>query len=178
MALAYFITYTTYGTWLPGSAKGRGSVDREHNVYGTPFVAPDPEREQTARDAMTQPMYTLSAPERDIVRESLVLLSQDKGWRLLAAHVRSNHVHVVIQADREPGRLMSDLKARSSRDLTLAGYDDAERRRWTRHGSTKHLFRDDDVEAKIRYTLNQQGPRMAWYVDDAWMRIANEPRTQ
>ena len=33
MALAYFITFTTYGTWLPGSVKGKGSVDREHNQF-------------------------------------------------------------------------------------------------------------------------------------------------
>jgi hypothetical protein len=29
MPLAYFITFTTYGTWLHGTAKGNGSVDRE-----------------------------------------------------------------------------------------------------------------------------------------------------
>lgn len=105
-------------------------------------------------------------------------LSQERGWRLLAVHVRSNHAHLVIQADRDPKRLMSDLKARASRDLTRAGYDDTLRRRWTRHGSTRHLFHEDDVEAKIRYTLNEQGSRMAWYVDEAWTQIANEPRTQ
>ena len=32
--LAYLITFRTYGTWLHGDA--RGSVDREHNVFGTP----------------------------------------------------------------------------------------------------------------------------------------------
>lgn len=67
MAFAYFITFTTYGTWLPGSGKGRGSVDREHDVYGMPFVEPDAEREEAASDAMTQTAYTLSAAEREIV---------------------------------------------------------------------------------------------------------------
>jgi hypothetical protein len=40
MALAYFLTFTTYGTWLPGSAKGKGSVDHEHNVHGMPLSNP------------------------------------------------------------------------------------------------------------------------------------------
>jgi hypothetical protein len=163
MALAYFITFTTYGTWLHGSSKRRGSVDAEHNQFGTPFLDPDIEREQQARDAMVQSPYVISPPERAIICQGMVQLARERGWNLLAAHVRSNHVHIVIQADRDPGRQMSDLKGRASRDLTRAGYDNTERRRWTRHGSTLHLFREEEVEAKIRYTLDGQGERMAWY---------------
>jgi hypothetical protein len=169
MALAYFITFSTYGTWLHGSAKVLGSVDDEHNEYGTPFVAPDAERERQERVAMTQPPYVMSAAERDVVCRAIVELSRERGWRLLAVHVRSNHVHVVIAAERDPGRIMSDLKGRASRDLNRAGFDSAERKRWTRHGSTKHLFRADEVEAKVSYTLDGQGERMAWY---------EEPRTE
>ena len=43
MALAYFLTWTTYGTWLHGSAKG--SVEKQHNVFGTPLVMEAEERE-------------------------------------------------------------------------------------------------------------------------------------
>ena len=35
-ALAYFITFRCYGTWLHGDE--RGSVDRFHNIYGMPFI--------------------------------------------------------------------------------------------------------------------------------------------
>jgi len=42
------------------------------------------------------------------------------------------------------------MKASVSRDLTSAGFDTAERRRWRRHGSTKHLFREQEVEAANR----------------------------
>ena len=41
MALAYFITFSTYGTWLHGTEKGLGSVDVEHNAYLSPFIAFD-----------------------------------------------------------------------------------------------------------------------------------------
>lgn len=170
MAVAYFITFTTYGTWLHGSANGKGSVDDQHNAYGTPFVAPDAQRERAEREAMVQPPYVMSAAEREIVCKAIVDLARERGWLLLAVHVRTNHVHVVASAERDPGRLMADMKARASRDLTLAGFDNAERRRWTRHGSTRHLFRTEEVEAKIQYTLDEQGERMAWY--------AKEPRTQ
>ncbi len=170
MALAYFITFTTYGTWLHGSVKGKGSVDEEHNTYGTPFLEPDAQREQAAREAMVQPPYVMSRAEREIVCKAIVDLARNRGWLLSAIHVRSNHVHVVVSVERDAGRVMSDMKARASRELTLAGFDNAARRRWTRHGSTLHLFHEEEVEAKIRYTLDQQGERMAWY--------AKEPRTK
>jgi REP element-mobilizing transposase RayT len=163
MALAYFITFTTYGTWLHGTSKGFGSVDDEHHTYGTPFVAPDAIRMAAERRAMVEPPYVLDAPRRTVVCDAIVALAHNKGWYLWAVHVRSNHVHVVISAERDPERLMSDLKARASGDLTRAGFEYADRRRWTRHGSTKHLFAEDVLAEKIHYTLDEQGERMAWY---------------
>ncbi len=172
MALAYFITFSTYGTWLHGTDKGIGSVDRDHNVFGTPFIAPDADREERAARRMTDPPYVLSDPARAIVRDSIVELCQKKDWKLLALHVRTNHVHVVVSADREPGRLMSDLKARASRDLNRSGTD-TNLKRWTRHGSTRHLFDEDSVVAAVAYTLDEQGPPMAVYDPRT-----NEPRTK
>ena len=164
MALAYFITFHTYGTWLHGTSKGKGSVDREHNQYGAEFVAPDAQREAKSRDQMAQPPYVMSSPgEREVVCDAIVSLCRQRGWRLLALHVRTNHVHAVVEADRDPGRVMSDMKARASRELTRKGFDDATRRRWTRHGSTLHLFEEASVTDKIDYTLNRQGAMLAHY---------------
>ncbi len=169
MALAYFITFTTYGTWLHGSSKGQGSVDMEHNTFGSPYIAPSENRERRAREAMVQPPYFMTAQEREVVCRAIVELSTERGWNLLAVHVRSNHAHVIVSADLDPGRMMSDMKAKASRELTRAGFGDAKRKRWTRHGSTLHLLREADVEAKIRYTLDEQGERMAFF--------CKEPRT-
>jgi len=171
VALAYFITFSTYGTWLHGTSKGKGSVDRDHNQYGMPFVEPDEVREAQSRDELNQAPYTMRPSEREIVRDAIVSLCRAKGWRLLAVHVRSNHVHIVVAVDRDPDRVMSDLKAAASRGLTRAGFDDAKRKRWARHGSTLHLFDEATVADKIDYTLNRQGPPMALYdgrnTDDA-----------
>ncbi|HUT29941.1 MAG TPA: hypothetical protein VMX13_09125 [Sedimentisphaerales bacterium] len=35
--LAYLITFSTYGAWLHGD--NRGSVDKNHNSYGSLFIA-------------------------------------------------------------------------------------------------------------------------------------------
>ncbi|MBL8823721.1 MAG: hypothetical protein JNJ77_14125 [Planctomycetia bacterium] len=103
MALAYFITFSTYGTWLPGSAKGKGSVDREHNEYGTPFVEPDPQRERWARVAMTQPAFVMSPQEREIVCQAFVELAKERGWQLWAAACTEQPCACGAQRGRQPG---------------------------------------------------------------------------
>jgi len=162
MALAYFITFSTYGTWLHGTAKGNGSVDRRHNVYDTPFIPRNEGREEAAARRMTDPPYVLGETERTIVRDAILAYCEEKNWTLLALHVRTNHVHVVLSADREPGRLMSDLKARASRELNRSGTD-ANDKRWPRHGSPRHLFDEAAVAAAVAYTLDEQGSPMAVY---------------
>lgn len=158
--LAYFLTFSTYGTWLHGAAKEEGSVDRKHNAYGEPFLPSDPARERAAACRMTHPPYILSATARAVARDAMVSLCSERAWFLSALHVRTNHVHAVVSADREPGRLMSDLKARASRDLNQLCVD-ACPKRWTRHGSTRYLFDEASVAAAVAYTLDEQGERMA-----------------
>jgi hypothetical protein len=170
--LAYLLTFSTYGTWLHGAAKDEGSVDRKHNTYGEPFLPPDPARERAAACRMSQPPYLLSATARVVARDAIVKPCQENGWFLSALHVRTNHVHVVVSADREPGRLMSDLKARASRELSRLRID-AHGRRWTRHGSTRYLFDEVSVAAAVAYTLDEQGEPMAVY-DSRAQRTMNE----
>ena len=159
--LAYFITFTCYGTWLHG--KETGSVDRQQNIVGTPVLRADPERRRQARNRMTQPPYLLDADRRSLVLAAIQEVCDYRGWTLLAAHVRTNHVHSIVQAPARPERVMNDVKAYAGRKLNQAGYDHSERKRWTRHGSTRYLFRPADVETAIRYVLYEQGTAMAVY---------------
>ena len=163
MAIAYFLTFTTYGTWLHGNDKEQGSVDDAHNRFGDPLLPRNPTREQSERRIMKESPYLLDEPRRTVVCNAIIELAREKGWWLWAEHVRSNHVHLVISAERNVDRLLSDLKARASRNLTRAGFENSERRRWTLHGSTRHLFDEDAIAEKIHYTLDEQGERMAWY---------------
>jgi hypothetical protein len=58
--------------------------------------------------------------------------------------------------------MMSDLKARASRELNRKQIDN-HTKRWTRHGSTRHLFDETALAAAISYTLDEQGHPMAIY---------------
>jgi hypothetical protein len=58
---------------------------------------------------------------------------------------------------------MNAFKAYASRALNRAENDPPDCRRWTRHGSTRHLFTEDVVRRAIRYTIDEQGEKMATY---------------
>jgi REP element-mobilizing transposase RayT len=69
---------------------------------------------------------------------------------LIAAHVRTNQVQIVVAAEARPERLMNDLKSYASRCLNQAGLDQPARKRWARHGSTRWLWKRESVPAAIR----------------------------
>ena len=153
--LAYLITFTCYGTWLHGD--GRGSADREHRIPGTPCLPPDPDRQARAVGVMQVASYALDQARRRCVLRSLHETCTARGWRLLAAHVRSHHVHVVVAAAKTPERVMNGLKAYASRALNAAGFDGQGRKRWTRHGSTRYLWDEKAVEQAVAYVVDEQG---------------------
>lgn len=159
--LAYFITFTTYGTWLHG--KSPGSVDREHNVPGTEFLPADPELEAARRQMLRQEPYPLDGPRREVVLRTIREVAEHRKWRLWAVHVRSNHVHVVITAAVKPEKVMADLKAWASRRLREAFGEDADRDRWTQHGSTRWLNDQQSLESAITYVVDEQGEPMSCF---------------
>jgi len=160
-ALAYFITFHTYGSWLHG--REAGSVDRQHNHFGAAFLPADKQLEQRRRENMSQPLYLLDARCRDIVLESIRRHAEFRGWVLHAVHVRTNHVHLVVSCSKTPEQAMNEFKAYASRALNDAGCDEATRKRWSRHGSTRHLFDEEALQAAIRYTVEGQGAVMSVY---------------
>jgi REP element-mobilizing transposase RayT len=159
--LAYFITFTTYGTWLHGRAPG--SVDREHNIPGTPYLQPDGDLERQMSSAMRQEPYVLDEPRRKIVLRTIREVAAHRNWKLWAGHVRSNHVHVVITAPCSPEKVMMDLKAWCSRRLREAFDESADRDRWTQHGSTRYLNDESSFHGAMKYVIDDQGALMEVY---------------
>lgn len=110
---------------------------------------------------MTQPPYLLDAERRDVVLKSLQGVCSHRGWVLPAAHVRTNHVHVVTMANCKPEQVMTTMKAYSTRALNQVALDGAGRRRWAHHGSTQYLWSEDAVRAAVQYVVREQGEPMA-----------------
>lgn len=116
------------------------------------------------RRQMDQPQYFLDRDRRVIVLRALREVCLHRGWTLWAAHVRTNHVHIVVDADVRPEIAMHAFKAYASRGLNRLGCDVADRKRWARHGSTRWLWKDEDVQESIRYVVYGQGERMEVYL--------------
>jgi len=147
--LAYFLTWTTYGTWLPGDA--RGSMRRP----GT-YLAPDFDIREAAREKLCEVSCTLTEGQREIVELTIVAHCQFRKWHLYAANCRTNHVHVVVTAPIDPKTVRGQLKSWCSRRLSEA--QDAEGTRknwWSERGSVRLLFDDRAVEEAIAYVTNQ-----------------------
>ena len=112
---------------------------------------------------MTQAPYGLDACKREIVLTSICEVCFFKSWDLLAAYVRSNHVHVVVSSIEKPDKMMNALKAYASRKLNQCALDVPGFRRWTRHGSTRYLWDREQVEAALAYVIDGQGEPMVLY---------------
>lgn len=161
--LAYLITWTCYGTWLHGNEFG--SVDRDHNVPGSAYVAHQPGRRQYEREHLKGPPYQLEEPQRQIVLRTIWDVCEFRGWELVAAHVLDCHVHVVVSAGVRPEDAMDDFKAYASRALN--GMEGRRENRWTRHGSTRYVDHQEGLEGAIRYVYEGQPATMArWKVGE------------
>lgn len=157
--LAYFITFSCYGTWLHGERAT--SVDRFTNTPGTDFLSFNSKRLHLVKKKMVECPYVLDESRRCIVLKTIIDVCKYRQWVLLAAHIRSNHVHIVIHAMLPPEQIMNTIKSYASRHLNEAKLDGDRVNRWTRHGSTRYLWKEAEVEATIQYVVNEQGLPMA-----------------
>ena len=121
----------------------------------------DPERVSSERRLMDQPPYELDRDRRWAVLGAIQDVCSHRGWGLLAAHVRTNHVHAVVEAEARPEKVMNDFKSYASRRLNGLELDAAVSKRWARHGSTRWLWNREHVSAAIRYVVDEQGDPMA-----------------
>jgi REP element-mobilizing transposase RayT len=135
--------------------------NRHHNLFGGRPADSSPARVALKRQQMEQAPYLLDESRRLTVLNALQDVCSHRGWNLLAAHVRTNHVHTVVEGDVLPEIVMNDFKRYASRALNGLGRAEPNRKRWARHGSTRWLWKDEDVQEAIRYAVSGQGEAMA-----------------
>jgi hypothetical protein len=101
---ALFISWTCYGNWLPGDARGYvsntrrpgGGYECKHNEPGTPCTADDSHTWNRARALQKWPATRLTVEFALAAAESLVEAARSRGWHILRGAVMANHVHVVV----------------------------------------------------------------------------------
>ena len=108
--LAYFLTWPTYGTWLPGDE--RGWVEHRRG-----WKLPNPVRKLEAQARMIEDACVLDAEQRQLVERTIAEHCRIRGWELHAVNCRSNHLHIVVTADVPPKLVRVQLKAWCTRRL-------------------------------------------------------------
>ena len=144
------------------SMAARTRRGRPANAKWFRVASTDTGRRQGAavKEPHAQEPYSLDSARRQVVLNSLKEVCHHRGWTLLAAHVRTNHIHIVITGNCKPEGILIAMKAYSSLALNKHELDDIDRRRWARHGSTSYLWTRDTAQAAIHYVVHGQGEPM------------------
>ncbi|MFO0939671.1 MAG: hypothetical protein U0930_02775 [Pirellulales bacterium] len=156
--LAYFITWTCYGTWLPGDNRGGFKWKKGQQI-------PQPLLVDWVREELLEPPVFLDEAQRQVVENTIVDHCQRRQWHLHAKNCRTNHCHVVVTAkDRAGIEVRDQLKSWCKRKLkelqwTMAGVELLRLREhwWTKKGCVRLLFDNESLEAAVIYTLEAQG---------------------
>lgn len=152
--LAYFLTWRTYGTWLPGDE--RGWINNDNNLAGHPVGSHDSVLHDRAEAAMRSKSFLLNGEARQTVDLAIAGVCAHKKWTLIARSARSNHVHVVLSCNDSPEKAMNTLKAWATRRLRETDEVGPEQDVWARHGSTIWLWTAEQVERKRDYVMRPQ----------------------
>jgi REP element-mobilizing transposase RayT len=152
--IAYFITWTTYGTWLHGDQ--RGSFDAEGN-----YIPPDSNLKAAAESAMTEGAVVLTDEQRRILDARLVELCRLGNWQLHARNVRTCHVHAVVSAALDGKVLRARLKAGCAMSLSehaglLSNGKDGAKKWFTQKGNIEEIWTEKHLLESIHYVSECQ----------------------
>ena len=154
--LAYLITFRSYGSWLHGDE--RGSVDRFHNRYTTPYALPNQNRREHNQGLLKAEPVILNAAQRASVEAAVRETCKFRKWRLRAFNVRTNHVHVVVSiGEKKPEVALNAFKANATRQMRQDGCWPHEHSPWVDKGSKRKLWNERSIELAIDYVINGQG---------------------
>ena len=139
--LGYFITWTTYGTWLQGETKGY--VKDGHILSENPKL-----RESNIKDMAKRPIK-LNQRQKEIAREAILREAKKYKHKIPAIAVCTNHVHIIIEYCGEPiERIVGRYKNAACIALQKDGLSGKE---WTRGYDKRYCFDEKSLKDRIDY---------------------------
>jgi len=168
---AWFLTWHTYGTWLPGSRKGFVSALRNaegdaeiHNIPGTRIDSDSPHLEAWSKRRLKSKPIILTKRQARSLADQFLETATIRTWTLFAFAIVTNHVHVVlgVPGDPEPEELTGDLKSFGSRTLNRSFARPKSGTWWTQSGSHRKLAHEAAILGAVRYTIEQEGALVIW----------------
>ncbi len=147
--MTYFITWTTYGTGLPGDQRG-------WRKWNAGDQLPQPLLEDWCRNRMKEKPVLLNNHQRQKVKTLCERHAEIRGWVLHAVCARSNHVHLAVTADAPPKKVRDQFKANATRVLRQPSDAMTHKKIWTRGGDTEIIDGDANLERVISYVTEAQ----------------------
>jgi len=162
MDFALHITWTTYGSRLPGDERGyvsntfvpgEGYVSKQ-NIVGTPCTSADAATQVRARELQKWPTVLLTAAEAMVTARSLVETAERYGWSIARAAVMANHVHVVVLGCPDDGPAVRRV-LKGNTQAKLSKQNGLPRVWWTERGSDRYKHGEGAINAAIQYVADQ-----------------------
>ncbi len=169
----WFLTWRTYGTWLPGDERGfvgavvEANGDRViRNASGTPQEAPSSGLRDHAQSVMRGTPILLESGHAAELFAQFRETATVRGWTLLALAVLTNHIHVVVRVEGDPegADVLRDFKSYASRRLNEVYCKPGNGSWWSESGSRRVLRDESNVVAAVRYVREQDGALLVWAV--------------
>lgn len=169
----YLLTWTTYGTWLPGHERGFvGRIQRldgTHRARNRVGEAQDrgvPDLIDYAKQVMRGERVVLNRMHAAHCASELDEVGSRHGFVVWVASIMATHLHVIAKSDHHDGaKLLQLLKGNLSYSLTARfGRPDAPTW-WTRHGSRRLLPNSFARECGTKYVLAQEHPLIVLRAD-------------
>jgi len=112
---------------------------------------------------MTEDACVLDAEQRVLVETTIAEHCRIRGWELHEVNCRTNHLHVVVSADRHPDEVRKQFKAWCTRRLKelhrkrSCGIVDVVRENWwAERGSRRYINDEESLEAAVLYVRDGQ----------------------
>ena len=148
--IAFFITWTVYGTHLQGDPRGWRRRRKGEQT-------PQPRLAEWRRERLNHEVLLLSPEHRATIEDECRRHCEHRGWRLWEVNARSNHVHAVVSAPECSGKTVRDqLKANCTRGLREKWTVFRDRPVWTVGGDWECINSEDDLEEVCLYVREAQ----------------------
>ena len=144
--VGYMLTWTTYGSWLPGDK--RGYVENGKILSGDESIL------QRNKERQKSNNVKLNSKEKQIVNKAVLSEAEKIGQQVEALVVYSNHIHILTRPHKKS---LEEIVSRYKSITTRALWGNGRMGRiWTKGYDKRFCFTEDDIKKRTQYIRNHK----------------------
>ena len=138
--VGYMVTWTTYGSWLPGDK--RGYIENGRILEGNKQI------HKACEKLQKHPTVKLNQMEKEIVRTAIIKEAERIGQKIETLVVCSNHIHIASRPGvKSIERTVCMYKSAATRALRSRRKGPV----WTKSFDKRFCFSEADFASRIKY---------------------------